>query len=54
MADTSTMSVGGSRDVHDLTFYRFAVESFPVAVMTVDPDLRITGLSCLFFRLTIR
>jgi two-component system phosphate regulon sensor histidine kinase PhoR len=45
MANTSTMSVRDSRDVHDLTFYKFAIESLPVAVMTVDPDLRITGFN---------
>jgi PAS domain S-box-containing protein len=45
MANISTMSVGDSRDVHDLTFYRFAIESLPVAVMTVDPDLRISGFN---------
>jgi PAS domain S-box-containing protein len=45
MANISTMSVGDSRDVHDLTFYRLAIENLPVAVMTVDPDLRITGFN---------
>jgi len=45
MANISTMSVGDNRDVHDLTFYKFAIESLPVAVMTVDPDLRITGFN---------
>jgi two-component system phosphate regulon sensor histidine kinase PhoR len=43
MANVSTKSSRGSRDVHDLAFYRFAIESLPVAVMTVDPELRITG-----------
>jgi len=45
MANVSTVSVRDSRDVHDLTFYKFAIESLPVAVMTVDPDLRITGFN---------
>ena len=45
MANISTMSVKDRRDVHDLTFYKFAIESLPVAVMTVDPDLRITGFN---------
>jgi len=45
MANVSTKSARDSRDVHDLTFYKFAIESLPVAVMTVDPDLRITGFN---------
>jgi two-component system phosphate regulon sensor histidine kinase PhoR len=45
MANVSTKSVRDSRDVHDLTFYKFAMESLPVAVMTVDPELRITGFN---------
>ena len=28
-----------------MTFYKFAIESLPVAVMTVDSDLRITGFN---------
>jgi len=34
-----------NRDVHDLTFYKFAMESLPVALMTVDPKLKITGFN---------
>jgi PAS domain S-box-containing protein len=45
MANISTVSIGDSRDVHDLTFYKFAIESLPVAVMTVDQDLRITSFN---------
>jgi two-component system phosphate regulon sensor histidine kinase PhoR len=45
MASISSKSARDSRDVHDLTFYKFAMESLPVAVMTVDPELRITGFN---------
>ena len=45
MANIQTKSIRDSRDVHDLTFYKFAMESLPVAVMTVDPELRITGFN---------
>jgi len=45
MENISTVSVRDSRDVHDLTFYKFAIESLPVAVITVDSDLRITGFN---------
>jgi PAS domain S-box-containing protein len=45
MANIPTKSARDSRDVHDLTFYKFAIESLPVAVMTVDPELRITGFN---------
>jgi PAS domain S-box-containing protein len=45
MADIQTKSIEDSRDVHDLAFYKFAIESLPVAVMTVDPELRITGFN---------
>jgi PAS domain S-box-containing protein len=45
IANISTKSARDSKDVHDLTFYKFAIESLPVAVMTVDPDLRITGFN---------
>jgi PAS domain S-box-containing protein len=45
MANIQTQSIKDSRDVHDLTFYKFAIESLPVAVMTVDPELRITGFN---------
>ena len=45
MANIQTKSIRDSRDVHDLTFYRFAIESLPVAVMTVDPELRVTGFN---------
>ena len=45
MANISTKSARDSRDVHDLAFYKFAMESLPVAVMTVDPVLRITGFN---------
>jgi PAS domain S-box-containing protein len=45
MANISTMSVGDGRDIHDLNFYRFAIESLPMAVICVDPQLRITGFN---------
>jgi PAS domain S-box-containing protein len=45
MANISTKSARDSRDAHDLTFYKFAIESLPVAVVTVDPELRITGFN---------
>src|SRR4030042_5183785 len=45
MANISTMAVRDSGEVHDLTFFKFAIESLPVAVMTVDPELRITGFN---------
>jgi two-component system phosphate regulon sensor histidine kinase PhoR len=45
MANIKSKSIRNSRDVHDLTFYKFAMESLPVAVMTVDPNLRITGFN---------
>jgi PAS domain S-box-containing protein len=45
MEHIQTQSTRDGRDVHDLTFYKFAMESLPVAVMTVDPDLRITGFN---------
>jgi two-component system phosphate regulon sensor histidine kinase PhoR len=45
MENISTQSARDSRDVHDLTFYKFAIESLPVAVITVDPELRITGFN---------
>ena len=45
MANISIKSLRDSRDVHDLTFYKFVMESLPVAVMTVDPELRITGFN---------
>jgi two-component system phosphate regulon sensor histidine kinase PhoR len=45
MANISTKSARDSSDVHDLTFYKFIIESLPVAVITVDPELRITGFN---------
>jgi len=45
MANISSMSVRDSREVHDLTFYKFAIESLPVAMIIVDPELRITGFN---------
>jgi PAS domain S-box-containing protein len=45
MVNISSKPARDSRDVHDLTFYKFAIESLPVAVMTVDPELRITGFN---------
>jgi PAS domain S-box-containing protein len=45
MANISTKLARDNGDVHDLTFYKFAIESLPVAVMTVDPELRITGFN---------
>ena len=45
MTYSSVKSARDSRDIHDLTFYKFAMESLPVAVMTVDPELRITGFN---------
>jgi PAS domain S-box-containing protein len=45
VANIFTKSARDSRDVHDLAFYKFAMESLPVGVMTVDPELRITGLN---------
>jgi two-component system phosphate regulon sensor histidine kinase PhoR len=45
MANISIKSVRDSKEVHDLSFYKFAMESLPVAVMTVDPKLRITGFN---------
>jgi PAS domain S-box-containing protein len=45
MVNIQTKSIKDSRDVHDLTFYKFAIESLPLAVMTVDPELRITGFN---------
>jgi PAS domain S-box-containing protein len=45
MANIQPKSIRDGREVHDLTFYKFAIESLPVAVMTVDPELRITGFN---------
>jgi len=45
MVNIQTKLIRDSRDVHDLTFYKFALESLPVAVMTVDRELRITGFN---------
>jgi PAS domain S-box-containing protein len=45
MANIKSKAIRDGRDVHDLTFYKFVIESLPVAVMTVDPDLRITGFN---------
>ncbi len=45
MANIKSKAIRDSRDIHDLTFYKFAIESLPVAVMTVDPELRITGFN---------
>jgi PAS domain S-box-containing protein len=45
MVNVKSKSIRDSREVHDLTFYKFAIESLPVAVMTVDPELRITGFN---------
>jgi PAS domain S-box-containing protein len=45
MADIQTKSIKGGKDVHDLTFYKFVVESLPVAVMIVDRELRITDFN---------
>jgi two-component system phosphate regulon sensor histidine kinase PhoR len=45
VANISTKSAKESRDAHDLAFYKFAMESLPVAVMTVDPGLRITSFN---------
>jgi len=45
MENIQPKPIKASGDVHDLTFYKFAIESLPVAVMTVDPELRITGFN---------
>ena len=34
-----------NEDVHDLTFYRFVIDSLPAAVFTVNADLKITGFN---------
>lgn len=39
------MPISPNNDIHDLNFYKFAINSLPVAVVTIDPALRITGLN---------
>ena len=36
---------GNSKDVHDLRFYRFVIDSLPTAVLTVNANLKITGFN---------
>jgi len=36
---------GNKKDVHDLTFYRFVIDSLPTAVLTVNADFKITGFN---------
>jgi PAS domain S-box-containing protein len=38
-------ATGNNRDVRDLSFYRFIIDSLPVGVMTVDSELKITGFN---------
>ncbi len=33
------------KNVHDLNFYRFVIDSLPTGVITVDTDLKITGFN---------
>ena len=36
---------GNKEDIHDLTFYRFVIDSLPTAVLTVNGDFKITGFN---------
>jgi two-component system phosphate regulon sensor histidine kinase PhoR len=36
---------GSNKDVHDLRFCRFIIDSLPTAVVTVDANLKITGFN---------
>ncbi len=38
-------ATGGNKDVSGLTFYRFIIDSLPVAVVAVSSDLKITGFN---------
>lgn len=38
-------ATGDSKDISDLTFYRFIIDSLPVAVVAVRPDLKITSFN---------
>ncbi|MBW2622436.1 MAG: PAS domain-containing sensor histidine kinase [Deltaproteobacteria bacterium] len=39
------MASGNDKDIQDLIFYRFIIDSLPVAVLTVNADLKITGFN---------
>jgi len=43
---------GNKKDLHDLTFYRFAIDSLPTAVVMVDADFKIIGFNPWAERLT--
>jgi len=43
---------GNKNDLHDLTFYRFAIDSLPTAVVMVDADFKIIGFNPWAERLT--
>ncbi|MBW2195415.1 MAG: PAS domain-containing sensor histidine kinase [Deltaproteobacteria bacterium] len=45
IAKGSNGAKGNNEDVHDLSFYRFVIDSLPTAVLTVSADLRITGFN---------
>ena len=36
---------GNRVDIHNLTFYRFVIDSLPTAVLTVNADFKITGFN---------
>ncbi|OEU46712.1 MAG: hypothetical protein BBJ60_08680 [Desulfobacterales bacterium S7086C20] len=45
IAKGSNETKGNNGDMHDLSFYRFVIDSLPTAVLTVSADLRITGFN---------
>ena len=48
MIDTAKdldMTTGDNNDLRDVAFYRFVIDSLPAAVLTVNADLKITGMN---------
>jgi PAS domain S-box-containing protein len=45
VAKESGASRRNREGIHDLTFYRFVIDSLPTAVLTVNAELKITGIN---------
>jgi PAS domain S-box-containing protein len=45
LKNISSKGIGNNKDLNDIIFYRFIINSLPIAILTVDSELKITSFN---------
>lgn len=45
LKNISSIGIGNNKDLNDIVFYRFIINSLPIAILTVDSELKITSFN---------